>query len=72
MNRSYKSSNKRYSNFLIYIKFDFIFELGEDMMFFMEFLKIGFNFFFKMSFLDFIDYGYGFNKELMKISGSGG
>lgn len=40
-------------------------------MFFMEFLKIGFNFFFKMSFLDFIDYGYGFNKELMKISGSG-
>lgn len=41
-------------------------------MFFMEFLKIGFNFFFKMSFLDFIDYGYGFNKELMKISGSGG
>lgn len=40
-------------------------------MFFMEFLKIGFNFFFKMSFLDFIDYGYGFNKELMKISVSG-
>lgn len=70
-NRSHKSSNKRHSNSSTYIKFDPIFELGEDMMLSMESLKTGSNSSLKMSPSDFTDHGYGFNKEPMKISGSG-
>ena len=69
-NKSHKSSSKRHSNSSTYIKFDPIFEVGEDMMLSMESLKSGSNSSLKMT-SDFIDHGYGFNREPMKISGGG-
>ncbi|XP_061176877.1 uncharacterized protein LOC133185590 [Saccostrea echinata] len=69
-NKSHKSNSKRHSTSSTYIKFDPIFEVGEDMMLSMESLKTGSNSSLKMS-SDFVDHGYGFNKEAVKVGSSG-
>lgn len=69
-NRSHKSSNKRHSTSSTYIKFDPIFEVGEDMMLSMESLKTSSNTSLKMT-SDYTDHGYGFNREPEKINAGG-
>jgi hypothetical protein len=69
-NRTHKSSNKRHSTSSTYIKFDPIFEVGEDMMLSMESLKTSSNTSLKMT-PDYTDHGYGFNRAPEKINAGG-
>ena len=66
-NRTGKNSSKRHSTSSTYIKFDPIFELGEDMGVSMDSLKTGSNSSLKMS-PEMPHTGYGFSSEKPKVN----